>query len=95
MPSLPDAAWFEMAPDWVCEVLSPATRRIDLTDKRDIYGEAGVAHLWLVDPIARTLEAFELRDAAWVLLAALKDDEEVRLAPFDAVGFALGALWAD
>ena len=60
MPSYPDVPFFELAPDWVCEVLSPGTRRIDLTDKRDIYGAAGVGHLWLVDPRARTLEAFAL-----------------------------------
>jgi Uma2 family endonuclease len=95
MPAFPDAAWFDLVPDWVCEVLSPGTRRIDLTDKRDIYGTSGVGHLWLVDPKARTLEAFELRDGRWVLLAALKDDDEVRIAPFDAVAFPLSALWPD
>jgi Uma2 family endonuclease len=95
LPRLPDTAWFELAPDWVCEVLSPGTRRIDLTDKRTTYGENGVGHLWLVDPIARTLEAFALVDARWVLVASLKDDEEVRVPPFEAVAFPLGALWAD
>ena len=91
----PDAAWFELAPDWVCEVLSPGTRRLDLTDKRRIYAAAGVAHLWFVDPLARTLEAFALRDGAWTLIAALKDDEEVRVPPFDAIAFPLSVLWPD
>lgn len=95
LPAFPDAPFFALAPDWVCEILSPGTRRVDLTDKRDIYRAAGVAHLWLVDPVARTLEAFALRDGAWVLAAALKDDDEVRVVPFEAVGFALSALWPD
>jgi Uma2 family endonuclease len=95
MPTLPASAWFELAPDWVCEVLSPGTRRLDLTEKRHIYGEAGVAWLWLVDPEDRTLEAFELRAGAWVLAAALADDAEARVAPFDAVAFPLSALWTD
>ena len=95
MPAFPDAAWTELAPDWVCEVLSASTRRIDLTDKRRIYAEAPVAHLWLVDPGARTLEAFALRDGAWTLIAALKDDEDVRVAPFDAIAFPLSVLWPD
>ena len=95
MPKLPDTAWFELAPDWVCEVLSPSTRRLDLTDKRDIYSEQGVGHLWLVDPLARTLEAFALEGGRWVLVASLRDDAEVRVPPFDAVGFPLDALWAD
>jgi Uma2 family endonuclease len=95
MPVFPDAAWFEIAPDWACEVLSPGTRRIDLTDKRRLYAAAGIGHLWLVDPIARTLEAFALHDGAWTLIAALKDAEEVCVAPFDAIDFPLSALWPD
>lgn len=95
MPAFPDAAWFDLAPDWVCEVLSPGTRRLDLTDKRDIYGAAGVGWLWLVDPAARTLEAFDRRAGAWTLLVALKDADPARVAPFDAVEFPLAALWPD
>jgi Uma2 family endonuclease len=95
MPALPGIAWFELAPDWACEVLSTSTRAVDLTDKRDIYRAAGVGHLWLIDPTARTLEAFALRDGAWVLAAALKDDAEVRLPPFEAIAFPLAALWTD
>jgi Uma2 family endonuclease len=93
LPVFPTGPWFDLAPDWVCEVLSPGTRRIDLTDKREIYGAAGVGHLWLVDPLERTLEVFVLADGAWVLAAALRDDAEVRVPPFEAVGFSLAALW--
>jgi len=95
MPKLPDRAWFDIPPDWACEILSPGTRRHDLTEKRETYAAACVRHLWLVDPDARTLEAFELSDGRWLLIAALKDDEEVRVPPFDAVAFGLSALWAD
>ena len=95
MPTLQETAWFELVPDWVCEVLSPGTRRIDLTDKRAIYGEAGVGHLWLIDPLARTLEAFALEGGRSILIASLRDDAEVRVAPFEAVAFPLAALWAD
>ena len=49
MPDFPDTPWFELPPDWVCEVLSPGTRRTDLTDKRRLYATAGVADLWFVD----------------------------------------------
>jgi Uma2 family endonuclease len=95
LPAFPDAPWFEVAPDWACEVLSPGTRRLDRTEKRDIYGAAGVGDLWLVDPKERTLEAFTLRGSTWTLVATLRDADEVRLAPFEAVGFPLGALWPD
>ncbi len=95
MPAFPNAPWTELAPDWLCEVLSPGTRRFDLTDKRRRYAAAGVPHLWLVDPTARTLEAFALRDGQWVLLTALKDDEPVSVPPFEAISFPLSTLWPD
>lgn len=92
-PVFPDVPFFEQAPSWVCEVLSPSTRRHDLTRKRDLYGEHGVALLWFVDPLARTLEAFEVRHGAGTLLAALADDDPVSVPPFDAIAFDLAALW--
>ena len=93
MPAFPDAPWSDLAPDWVCEVLSPGTRSFDLTDKRRSYAANGVAHLWLVDPKARTLEAFALEGGRWTLIAAHKDDEAVGVPPFEAISFALSALW--
>ena len=68
MPDFPDAAYSTLAPDWVCEVLSPSTRKLDLHGKRPIYARERVGHLWLVDPVDRTLEAFELREGEWVLI---------------------------
>ena len=95
MPELPETAWFELAPDWVCEILSPSTARIDRALKMPIYAREGVAHLWLVDPDARTLEIYRLQDDGhWLLLNTLKDDDPVQQPPFEAVGFSLGSLWA-
>ena len=93
MPERPDTPYFPLAPDWVCEVLSASTRRLDLQSKHPVYAREGVAHLWLVDPTDRTLEAFELRDGEWVLIACAKDDEPVSIRPFDAITFNLGELW--
>ena len=93
MPELPDAAYVTLAPDWACEVLSASTRRVDLHGKRPVYARERVAHLWLVDPTDRTLEAFELRDGQWVLIASAKDNEPISIRPFDAITFNLGALW--
>ena len=93
MPEIPDAAYCTVAPDWVCEVLSPSTRRIDLHEKRPIYARENVRRLWFVDPVARDLEAFELRKGEWVLIATAKDDDPVSVPPFDAITFNLGDLW--
>ena len=93
MAELPGTPYFTLAPDWVCEVLSASTRRVDLQEKRPVYARDGVAYLWLVDPADRTLEAFELRDGEWVLIGCAKGDEAVSIRPFDAITFSLGDLW--
>ena len=93
MPDYPETAYVALAPDWVCEVLSVSTRRLDLHGKRPIYAREGVPHLWLVDPAHRALEAFELHDGRWALIASAKDDDPICIRPFDAVTFSLGDLW--
>ena len=93
MPKLPETAYFETPPDWVCEVISPSTARYDRLEKREIYTKSGVAHLWFIDPGAKTLEAFELRDQQWVLIATRANEDEIAVAPFAEVPFSLGALW--
>lgn len=95
MPRFPRTAFVTLAPDWVCEVLSPSTRGLDVGPKRAIYREHGAGWLWLVDPDARSLEAFALRDGAWVEIGTLTGADEVRMPPFDAVGFPLAALWPE
>ncbi len=94
MPSLPDTAWFELAPDWVCEILSPATARTDRVLKMPLYASEGVPHLWLCDSELKTLEIYELNDQQhWTLISTLKDDDPVSQPPFDAITFDLGSLW--
>jgi Uma2 family endonuclease len=93
LPSLPETAFFELAPDWICEVLSPATARTDRIDKLPIYASHGVAHAWLVDPELRSLEVFALRDGHWQLETACKDADEVCAPPFEALRFGLAGLW--
>ncbi len=93
LPTLPDTAWIEIPPDWVAEVISPSTEKYDRGPKRQIYAAAGVRHLWLVDPRIKLLEAFALHDEQWVLVATLRDNDEVRVPPFEAIAFPLGLLW--
>ncbi|MDX2158597.1 MAG: Uma2 family endonuclease [Hyphomicrobiaceae bacterium] len=93
LPRMPDTAFIETPPDWVCEVLSPSTVRIDRTDKLAIYAEFGVSHAWYVDPLARTLEVFELTGAKWLLAATFKDADPVTAPPFAVHTFALDVLW--
>jgi Uma2 family endonuclease len=94
MPELPDAAAFELAPDWICEVLSPSTAATDRAEKMPIYARERVTHLWLVDPIARTLEALVLDGARWSVLGTWPDDAKLRVDPFEAFELELAGLWA-
>ena len=93
MPELPAGAYITLAPDWVCEVISPSTRTLDLGGKRAVYAREKVSYLWLVDPDARSLEAFELRNTEWALIDTLFDDALVSLPPFEAISFNLSDLW--
>jgi Uma2 family endonuclease len=95
MLAVPDTAFFSLAPDWVCEVLSPSTERIDRGRKLRIYAEAGVAHMWLINPVERTLEVLRLRDGAWTIVAVCSGSDAVRVEPFDAIELALARLWVD
>lgn len=93
MPELPDTAFLTLAPDWVCEVLSPSTHKLDRSKKLPVYQRERVAHVWLVDPIARTLEIFRLDGDSYRFIVTYADDEPCRAEPFDAIELELGALW--
>ena len=93
MPAIPKKAYFEIVPDWICEILSPSTSKVDRSEKLPIYAREGVRHAWLLDPIARTLEVFRLESGKWLLLGVHRDDEVVRAEPFDAIELGLRSLW--
>ena len=93
MPTVPDVAFFTLAPDWLCEVLSPSTEAIDRGKKLPIYAREGIQHAWLLDPLEQTLEVLRLESQRWSLVAAHEADAKVRAEPFDAIELALRALW--
>lgn len=83
-----------LAPDWVCEVLSPSPQRHARIRKLPMYARSGVEHAWLVDPLQRTVEAFRLAGAQWLLLGAWADDDVASIPPpFEAVPLELALLW--
>jgi len=63
--------------------------------KLAIYAREGVAHAWLVDPDAGTLEVLRLEHARWTILATHAGADVVRAEPFAEIEIALSALWAD
>ena len=73
--------------------LSTSTEAIDRGKKLRIYAREGVAHAWLIDPIARSLEAMSLDAGRWTKLERYEGEAKVRAAPFDAIELELGTLW--
>jgi len=93
LPNLPADAYLTLAPDWICEVLSKSTEAIDRGKKLRIYAREGVAHAWLLDPLAHSLEVMSLVGGRWMQHGRYEDEAKVRAAPFDAIEIDLGALW--
>jgi Uma2 family endonuclease len=67
MPRIRDVRYFTLAPDWVCEVLSRSTAKVDRTEKLPIYADHRVGHVSILGTYndearvrAEPFEAFEL-----------------------------------
>ncbi len=94
MGAVPHVANISLAPDWVCEVVSPSTEDIDRAEKMPIYAREGVLHLWLVDPLPKTLEVFKLDGESYRMIQTWRGCVVVRAEPFDAIELDLSILWA-
>lgn len=95
LPRIPDAAYFMLAPDWVCEVLSPSSARYDRGAKQRIYADAAVAWYWIVDPLDRRLEVMENRDGRWAVVGMFTANETAIAQPFIEAPIPLLELWGD
>ena len=96
MPELPDTACFTLVPDWVCEVLSRSTEKLDRDEKLPYYAAHGVAHVWLIDPLDKHLEVYALDPTTrrWREVRIHQGDATVRAEPFHAIELDLGTLWS-
>ncbi len=88
-----DHNWISVAPDWVCEVLSPNTFRTDKVIKMPIYAHHGVGHIWLIDPVVMTMDIFRLEGGRWVLMGSFTENDKVRAEPFQEIEINLEDLW--
>ncbi|QSQ24522.1 Uma2 family endonuclease [Pyxidicoccus parkwayensis] len=93
MPRPTEHVFYTVAPDWLCEVLSPSTRNLDRKEKLPVYAREGVRHVWLIDPKPRVLEVFRLGPGGYELLATHEGNGPVRAEPFEAIELDLAFLW--
>lgn len=95
MPKIPNVVGFTLAPDWVCEVLSPSTGRLDRSRKMPIYAREEIRHFWIIHPLLRTLEVYRLEEGRWIVASNFGGSDCVRAEPFDAVELDLTRWWID
>jgi Uma2 family endonuclease len=95
MPRIPRDHRFEVVPDWACEILSPHTAKTDRVEKMPLYARYGVGYVWLVDPLARTLEAYALENGRWTVIGLFKDRDIASVAPFAELALNLADLWVE
>jgi Uma2 family endonuclease len=95
LPKRIDAPFMELAPDWICEILSPSTATFDRVRKLPVYLRARVSFAWLVDPIGRMIEALRRENERWVVIGNFPDDKPARIDPFEAHELDLRTLWLD
>jgi Uma2 family endonuclease len=93
MPTVPDVTYCELAPDWVCEVMSSSTRPFDLGKKREVYATARVRHWWFIEPTIQTVSIFELVGSGYQLIGSAQEDDRIALAPFLDLTLDLSKLW--
>ncbi|EPX58677.1 hypothetical protein D187_003875 [Cystobacter fuscus DSM 2262] len=93
MPEMPHTAAFTLAPDWVCEVLSPSTAVLDREKKMKAYGREGVSHLWLLDPLQCSLEVYRLEHRRWSPRGLWSGGATVHAEPFTVLPLKLATLW--
>ena len=95
LSKFPKTNFITVAPDWICEVLSPRTFKIDRIKKMPIYAQFEVSFLWLIDPIEEIFEIFKLNGDKWTLLAGFAGNDKIRAEPFIEVEIDLANLWSE
>jgi Uma2 family endonuclease len=83
----------DVAPDWVCEIISPSNAAHDRVTKRRLYASYAVPYYWLVDPLARTLEALRLDNGVWLELGVWGHGDIARIEPFATVELDISRLF--
>ena len=93
LPEPWDMRPIDVVPDWICEVLSPSTEKVDRVRKQQLYARHGVPYYWLVNPAERVLEAYVLDGAQWRIGGTYDDTALARVPPFDAIELPVGRLF--
>jgi len=91
--SLASTRGIEGPPALAIEVVSRSTAQLDRGAKLQLYARHGISHYWIVDPEARTMEAYVLTESAFRAAARLSGADRGSLPPFPSLTIALSTLW--
>jgi len=83
----------EGAPSHAIEIVIPSTLHVDRHTKMALYAKHDVTWYWIVDPAARTIEAYRLEVGAYRLDAMLEGTEPRALSPFPDLPLDPAAIW--
>ncbi len=83
LPKLPERGPIMVKPLWVCEILSPSNWMNDTQRKRVVLEKHGVPYYWLVDPIRKNIQVFELKNPGehYQIIQAAEDANGVTALP--------------
>ncbi len=81
------------APDLVVEILSPSTAAHDRATKLNLYAEAGVPEVWLMDPLARTVEVLKLHGNKYLVHAVFAGRQTLTSPQFPGWEITLDELF--
>lgn len=93
MSHIPMDEQIALAPDWICEVASKSTEKLDRKRKLPIYASAGVGHAWIIHPRNRSLDVMRLVQGKYSLIDVFCDSEKIRAEPFEQIELDLANLW--
>ncbi|WAS93490.1 Uma2 family endonuclease [Nannocystis punicea] len=92
VPEPPAGFPVKIRPDWICEIVSPASPSRDTVRKLRIYHRAGIPHYWIADPEQQSLTVFRWQPEGYLVALTAQPPEQVRPEPFDAAEYTVAAL---
>lgn len=93
MPFIPNIVGFKIAPDWICETVSPTTAKLDRYRKLPRYAKYEIGHAWIVDPLSSGVEVYRREDEHWALISSHDGSTPIRAEPFHESPINLGDIW--
>lgn len=80
-------------PDLCVEVLSPSTEPTDRGRKMQMFARYGVTEYWVVDPVARTIEVYQLDRDAYALSGTFSGADRVLSEVVPALACSAASLF--